>query len=53
MFRIDGYFEQNYLGHLRTYVEYDGGISPVDDFFSRGYRKPTQSEIDDYIKYDS
>jgi len=53
MFRIDGYFEQNYLGHLRTYVEYDGGILPLDDFFSRGYRKPTQSEIDDYIKYDS
>lgn len=48
IFRIDGYFEQNYVGHLSTYVEYDGGISPIDDFFSKGYRKATQSEIDGY-----
>ena len=48
IFRIDGYFEQNYVGHLRAYVKYDGGIAPIDDFFSRGYRKATQSEIDGY-----
>jgi len=51
MFRIDGYFEQKYLGQLRIYVEYDNTDLPVDDFFYRGYRKATQSEIDDYIKY--
>lgn len=49
IFRIEDYFEQNYLGNNRAYVEYEGhGISPIDDFFSRGFRKPTQSEIDNY-----
>lgn len=48
IFRIDGYFEQNYLGHLRSYVEYDGGMSPIADFFVRGWRNATPKEISEY-----
>lgn len=49
IFRIDGYFEQSYLGHLRSYVEYDGGISPINDFFGKGWRKATLKEISEYV----
>lgn len=42
IFKIKKYFEIN----GRAYVDYGVGISPIDDFFFRGYRKATQEEID-------
>lgn len=44
MFKIKKYFELN----SRAYIDYGFGTQPIDDFFFRGYRKPTQEEIDDF-----
>ncbi len=42
IFRIDEYIEMS----GRSYIKYEGGMQPIDDFFRRGgYRKATTDEI--------
>lgn len=49
IFLIEEYFEHTLLGNTRSYIKYDGGMAPIDDFFySGGFRKATKLEIQNY-----